>query len=176
MSKPLLLTNFNIVFLCINFLIGGVNIVSPVTSNASDEAKDLLSFIYEISGKQTISGQHCAPLVGPIRLSVVHRFTKKYPALFGQDFEGFNQLNYDQLLKLAGNKPIALGEVGRLPSLEKLNEQPRWTWFMNWGEPVRHGIDFKSFLETYDSDKVITLDELPGVDISDPKIHYPFIK
>jgi len=89
--------------------------------------------------------------------------------------EGFNQLNYDQLLKLAKGKPVALGEVGTPPSLEKLNEQPRWVWFMNWGEPRRSRGSI-SLQDIYNSDKVLTLDELPGVMVSDPKIHYPFIK
>ena len=44
--------------------------------------------------------------------------------------EGFNQVNYDQMLELAGDKPIALGEVGQVPSLEIIQEQPRWTWFI----------------------------------------------
>ena len=39
--------------------------------------------------------------------------------------EGYNQENYDQILALAGNKPIALGEVGNLPALEKIRSQPR---------------------------------------------------
>ena len=38
--------------------------------------------------------------------------------------EGFDQVNYDQILELAGDKPIALGEVGMPPSVELLQEQP----------------------------------------------------
>jgi mannan endo-1,4-beta-mannosidase len=306
----------------------------------------LLNYIYSISGKQTLSGQHCAPLVGSTRLSVIHRFTNQYPALFGQDFgfsypgywdginyrqnivdeairrnsegfiitlmwhavppnqdepvefkdgiqsdltdaewqelitpgtrlnerwksqvdviawflkqlryahvpvlwrpyhemngdwfwwgkkegpngykklyqmlfdrlvnfhglnnliwvyntnefkpgvdrfdkyypgdnfvdilttdvysQGFDQENYNQLLTLAGKKPIALGEVGALPSLEKLKEQPRWTWFMNWGDPVG-----KTTAEIYSGDQVITLKELPWVHLDQPTIHYPILK
>ena len=42
---------------------------------------------------------------------------------------------YDQLLALAKDKPIALAEVGKVPSPQILKEQPRWTWFMAWGDP-----------------------------------------
>jgi mannan endo-1,4-beta-mannosidase len=323
------------------------NAVRPVVPNASPEAVELLNYLYSISGKQTLSGQHCAPLVGSTRLSVVHRLTQRYPAVFGQDFgfsypgywdginfrqrivdeaiqrhrdgfiitlmwhavrptedepkefresiqaeltdaewqdlitpgteinerwksqvdviawflkqlrdagvpvlwrpyhemnggwfwwgqkpgengykklwrmlfdrltnfhglnnliwvyntnevkdgvdphetyfpghdvvdilatdvytEGFNQLNYDQLLALAGDKPIALGEVGALPEVSKLREQPRWVWFMHWNDPGGS----RTYFETYHSDEVLTLVELPWVNRDSTTQHYPFLK
>jgi len=325
--------------------------VLPVTPGASEEAIEMLNYIYSISGKHTLAGQHCAPLVGSTRLSVVHRMTGQYPALFGQDFgfsfpgywdginyrqrivdeairrhhegflitimwhavpptqdepvtfresiqgdltdeewsqlvtpgtllnerwksqvdviawflkqlqyakvpvlwrpyhemnggwfwwgkkegdngykklwqmmfdrfvnfqgldnliwvyntnefkegvdphgtyypgddyvdilatdvysEGFNQVNYDQLLELAGDKPVALGEVGDNPSPDKLEEQPRWTWFMSWGEPDGFGRDFRNTLRLYGSDRVLTLEELPWVDMDQPTIHHPILQ
>ena len=323
----------------------------PVNPDASPEAVKLLEFIYSISGKQIIAGQHCAPLVGSTRLSVAHRLTGHYPALFGQDFgfsypgywdginyrqrivdeairrhyegfiitlmwhavpptqeepvafresiqgdltdaewkdlitpgtlinerwksqvdviawflkqlryanvpvlwrpyhemngdwfwwgkkggedgykklwrmmydrfvnfhglnnliwvfntnefkdnvdphatyypgddvvdivatdvysEGFNQVNYDQMLELAGEKPIALGEVGQVPSLEIIQKQPRWTWFMQWGDPGGFGRGFQTYREVYNSEETLTHDELPWVDVDNPKIHYPVLK
>jgi mannan endo-1,4-beta-mannosidase len=323
----------------------------PVTPGASEEAAALLDFIYSISGEHTLAGQHCAPLVGSTRLSVVYRTTGHYPALFGQDFgfsypgywdginyrqrivdeairrhyegfiitimwhavpptqdepvsfresiqgdltneewtqlitpgtllnerwksqvdviawflkqlqyakvpvlwrpyhemnggwfwwgkkkgddgykklwrmmfdrfvnfhglnnllwvyntnefkegvdphdtyypgdayvdiiatdvysEGFNRVNYDQLLELAGNKPIALGEVGDNPTVEKLEQQPRWTWFMSWGEPGGFGRDPRNTFQLYGSERVLTLEELPWVDLENPFIHYPVLK
>ena len=91
--------------------------------------------------------------------------------------EGFNTTNYEQLLALAGDKPIALGEVGQVPSVEILRSQPRWTWFMLWCEPG--GLDaegFKNFRAIYESDEAITHDELPWVKVTQPKIHYPILK
>ncbi len=49
---------------------------------------------------------------------------------------GFARKDYEGLQALAGDKPIALGEVGRLPPPEILHDQPRWTWFMLWGDPI----------------------------------------
>ena len=319
----------------------------PVNSNASTEARELLEYIYSISGKQTLAGQHCAPLVGDTRLAIVHRNTGKYTPVFGQDFgfsypgywdginyrqrivddailryrdgfiitlmwhavrptedepvtfresvqgdlsdeewkdlvtpgteinerwksqvdviawflkqlryadvpvlwrpyhemnggwfwwgkkegedgyrklwqmmyerlvdfhgldnliwvyntnefkngvdrhdtyypgddfvdiiatdvytEAFDQENYDQMLELAGSKPIALGEVGNPPSLDILESQPRWTWFMRWDEGSR-GINYR---EVMNSEQVLSLDELPWVDLKDPKMHYPYLK
>ncbi|MEO0900029.1 MAG: glycosyl hydrolase [Bacteroidota bacterium] len=67
--------------------------IKPVNPNASAEAKALLQYLHEISGNATLSGQHCPPLLGSKRLSVVHRLTGNYPAVFGQDF-GFSFPGY----------------------------------------------------------------------------------
>lgn len=84
---------------------------------------------------------------------------------------GFDPNDYNQLLALAGGKPIALGEVGTPPPLEKLREQPRWTWFMVWGNLPR-GAD----RDVYDSNETLTWDELPWVKTKKPKVHYPILK
>lgn len=42
--------------------------------------------------------------------------------------------DYQAMLNVAGGKPIALGEVGRVPTPATLTAQPRWTWFMVWAE------------------------------------------
>jgi mannan endo-1,4-beta-mannosidase len=64
--------------------------VKPVTPNASPEAIKLLEYLYSISGKSTLSGQHCAPLIGSDGLPMLEKSIGKYPALFGQDF-GFSE-------------------------------------------------------------------------------------
>ena len=44
----------------------------------------------------------------------------------------FKPSYYDDVLALAGEKPIALAEVGGAPTLEVLKAQPKWTYFMIW--------------------------------------------
>ena len=61
----------------------------PVTPNASPEAVKLLDYLYGISGKQTLVGQHCAPLVATTQLPTLEKATGHYPALCGFDF-GFS--------------------------------------------------------------------------------------
>ena len=84
---------------------------------------------------------------------------------------GFDPNDYNQLLALAGDKPIALGEVGGPPPLEKLREQPRWTWFMVWGN-----LGWGANREAYDCNETITWEKLPWVKNKNPKIHYPILK
>lgn len=323
----------------------------PITPNPSSEAIDLLKFIYTLSGKQTLTGQHCNPLVGSIRLAGVHKQIGYYPAVFGQDFGfsaagtwdginfrqqivdeairrhhegfiitlmwhavrpideepvifeesvqgklsdreweqvltagseiherwksqvdviawflkqlreaavpvlwrpyhemngdwfwwgqktgewgyrklydllferlvdfhglnnllwvfnanevrgnvdpydvyfpgsdrvdilatdvyrgGYAQHDYDQLLALAGDKPIALGEVGDIPTPEILQSQPRWSWFMYWGDPTTLWREREAMLATYQSVETLTLKDLPWVKVKNPRIHHPFLK
>ncbi len=63
--------------------------ILPVTPDASPEAVKLLRYLYSISGKYTLTGQHCEPLFGSINLASVEKMTGLYPAVFGQDF-GFS--------------------------------------------------------------------------------------
>jgi mannan endo-1,4-beta-mannosidase len=45
----------------------------------------------------------------------------------------FEQAYYDSMVALAGpQKPIALAEVGAMPTLAVLAQQPRWAYFMMW--------------------------------------------
>jgi mannan endo-1,4-beta-mannosidase len=319
----------------------------PVTPNSTPEAVALLNYIHSISGKNTLAGQHCAPLVGSTRLAVVHRITQQYPAVFGQDFgfsypgywdginyrqnivdeairrhqegfiitlmwhavnptldepvefkdgiqseltdkqwedlitpgtnlherwksqvdviawflkqlryanvpviwrpyhemngdwfwwgkkpgnngykklyqmmfdrfvnfhglnnliwvyntnefkpgvdrhdtyypgdnfvdvlatdvytHGFDQENYNQMVALSGGKkPIALGEVGAPPSPDKLKEQPKWAWFMTWGEPAG-----KATTDAYANTQVLKLKDLPWGHVDQPKVHYPILR
>ncbi|MGD0338368.1 MAG: glycosyl hydrolase [Bacteroidota bacterium] len=341
---------FTLIFFPVYSLFGGDNPVRPVTPNPSPEAVKLLQYIYSISGNHTLTGQHCNPLYGSIRLAGVQKMTKRYPAVFGQDFgfsepgtwdginyrqqivdeairrnsegfiitlmwhavrpieeepvdfqqsimgklaeqqwqdlitpgteinerwksqvdvvawflkqlqnagvpvlwrpyhemngdwfwwgkkegetgykklyrmlfdrlvnfhglnnliwvfnanelrenvdpfdkyfpgqdvvdilaidvyrNGYAQNDYDQLLVLAGDKPIALGEVGAVPTPENLRAQPRWTWFMAWGDAGGFQ-GFQAFRAIYECEEVLTLDKLPWVTVKEPKIHYPILK
>ncbi len=49
----------------------------------------------------------------------------------------YKQSHHDDLKKLAGGKPISLGECGELPTPSILESQPYWTWFMCWSDWVQ---------------------------------------
>jgi mannan endo-1,4-beta-mannosidase len=44
----------------------------------------------------------------------------------------FQQSYYEDLLKAAGGKPVTLAEVGPAPTLEVIEQQPKWSWWMTW--------------------------------------------
>jgi beta-mannanase len=62
----------------------------------------------------------------------------RYCDILATDVYGeFKQSYHDDLAVLANGKPIALGEVGRVPTSAILKEQPKWAWFMIWADVLR---------------------------------------
>jgi mannan endo-1,4-beta-mannosidase len=45
--------------------------------------------------------------------------------------------DYQQMQSIAGTKPMALAELGKVPNAALLDGQPRWAWFMMWSEQLR---------------------------------------
>ncbi len=78
------------------------------------------------------------------------------------DGTGYSDRKYQEILNLAGTKPIAIGECQKLPSLETLAKQPRWTFVMPWAELV-YDYNTKSYIkELYNNAHCITLDQMKG--------------
>ncbi|WP_433379517.1 glycosyl hydrolase [Actinoplanes sp. CA-142083] len=45
--------------------------------------------------------------------------------------------DYSQIQSIAGGKPIAIAEMGKVPTAALLDSQPKWTYFMIWSEQLR---------------------------------------
>ena len=58
----------------------------PVTPGASPEAKELLKFIYSISGKYTLTGQHNYPNAKSRNSEFALKYIGKTPVIFSSDF------------------------------------------------------------------------------------------
>ena len=71
----------------------------------------------------------------------------------------FKQDYYDAMLALAAGKPIALAEVGAVPSQDVLNQQPRWAYFMVWSEIVQRGNTLDQLKAIYDSPRALNRDD-----------------
>ena len=66
--------------------------------------------------------------------------------IYGNDFA---QRHYDGLLELADGRPIALGEVGQMPSPAVLEAQPRWALFMTWTTFLSEGNEAADVQQLY---------------------------
>ena len=64
--------------------------ILPVSPAPSDEAVELLNYLYSISGKHTLSGQHDQPIFGSAYYNLVYETVGEYPAVKGMDF-GFSE-------------------------------------------------------------------------------------
>ncbi len=72
----------------------------------------------------------------------------------------YKQSHHDQLVVLGQGKPIALGEVGEIPTPDVLAQQPQWSWFMPWGWILFMSNEEELITELYQSDFVLTMDEV----------------
>jgi hypothetical protein len=71
----------------------------------------------------------------------------------------FKQEYYDSMIAVAAGKPIALAEVGGLPSPEILAKQPRWTYFMAWSELVAKSNSVDLIKSVYNAPQVLGRDD-----------------
>jgi mannan endo-1,4-beta-mannosidase len=81
---------------------------------------------------------------GPARAGEFFQYFpgQRYVDVLSYDnYRNLDDRYYHELLGLADGKPIALGEVGRPPSAEVLQAQPRWAWFMVWAGMVGRQAD-----------------------------------
>jgi mannan endo-1,4-beta-mannosidase len=89
----------------------------------------------------------------------------KYWDMLALDFyskEMYTPKKYDAIRKIAGTKPIAIGECGTLPTPETLNKQPYWSFFMAWADLVFSKNKKEEIIELYNDPRMITLDKMPG--------------
>jgi mannan endo-1,4-beta-mannosidase len=68
----------------------------------------------------------------------------------------FDSRYYDDLVDLAAGKPVALGEVGTAPTLDVLEAQPLWTWFMIWTDHLTSHNKPEAIKTLYNSRRMLT--------------------
>jgi mannan endo-1,4-beta-mannosidase len=84
----------------------------------------------------------------------------QYADILSVDIYGeFKPEYYEGLVALAAGKPVALGEVGAVPSPEVLKAQPKWAWFMSWSDIVELANSVEALRATYDAPNVLTRDD-----------------
>jgi mannan endo-1,4-beta-mannosidase len=71
---------------------------APVNPRASAEARALLKYLYSISGRHTLVGQHNFPNTIANWTNRAYDFTGEYPAVFGQDFGFQGGIDKDSVL------------------------------------------------------------------------------
>ena len=66
----------------------------------------------------------------------------------------YRQSHHDELVELADGRPIALGEVGVLPTPDILEQQPQWAWFMTWTNFLTRDNELADVRGLFDSERV----------------------
>jgi mannan endo-1,4-beta-mannosidase len=88
---------------------------------------------------------------------------ESYWDIFALDIygKGYDKSWYDYVVTIAGDKPMGIGECGKLPTADILSKQPRWCFFMSWAELTFNQNSNQQIVELYRSPAVITRDQLP---------------
>lgn len=86
-----------------------------------------------------------------------------YCDIIGSDsYEGTTQQKAWKKLKAIADKPIAYHECGNIPTTDEfVKDGVIWSWFMIWHTDYITDFDVEDLNEIYNSELVITLDELP---------------
>ena len=73
-----------------------------------------------------------------------------------------NKNAWTKLEALNTGKPLAFHECGNVPSIDKFeSDGDLWSWFMIWHTDFVKNQNKDNLFDVYNSEKVITLDELP---------------
>lgn len=78
------------------------------------------------------------------------------------DASGFSKEKYESIKRVANGKPMGIGECQKLPTLEVLEEQADWIFFMGWSELVFKHNSTEIIKEIYGSERVLMLNEIKG--------------
>ena len=71
-----------------------------------------------------------------------------------------SERDYQQLQSIAGTKPIAIAEMGKVPDAAFLNSQTRWSYFMMWSEQLRANNTNAQIQSTYFNGRVLNQGEV----------------
>lgn len=80
--------------------------------------------------------------------------------VYGNDYR---RSHHDQLVELAEGRPVALGEVGILPTPATLEAQPQWAWFMTWTDFLTRENTADAVRSLYDDARVISRGDATGL-------------
>lgn len=72
----------------------------------------------------------------------------------------YRDFQYEELVKVAKGKPVALGEIGKVPSPAILNRQPGWAWFMIWCDYLEQENTHDEIRTLYNDRRVVSRDGL----------------
>ncbi|NYF55043.1 glycoside hydrolase family 26 protein [Micromonospora purpureochromogenes] len=85
-----------------------------------------LVWVWNVADKQLDQIDSYYPGADYVDVASVDIWQKDYPS----------RSDYHAMLTVAAGKPIALGEVKKVPSPAVLQQQPDWAWFMVWAEDL----------------------------------------
>lgn len=69
----------------------------------------------------------------------------------------FRQEWYEELLEIAQDMPIGIGECSKIPSPELMREQNRWAWFLGWVDLTFIANTKEELINIFNDERVISI-------------------
>ncbi len=67
---------------------------------------------------------------------------------------------YNDIKEIAGKRPFAIGECSTIPTLQEMDDQSGYTWFMMWSDLGYKNNSVEKLKEIFNSEKCLTADEV----------------
>ncbi len=130
----------------------------PVNPNATQEARDLLKKVCDVTGKGILTGQHNFPNERTLDTEAIHAATGKYPAIWGSDFgftnnEDKDAITHRNLMIEEAKRQYAAGSIIYLcwHMLRPTEDEPG-TPGASWSGSVQARLTDEQWLELITSD------------------------
>ncbi|HWS33771.1 MAG TPA: glycosyl hydrolase [Actinoplanes sp.] len=106
---------------------GGSKIFQQMKDYFDSQGLDNLIWVWNVQDNPNANWSAYYPGAGYVDVASLDVWYKGHPSAG----------DYQQIRAIAGSKPIAIAEMGKVPTASLLTSQPDWTWFMIWSEQLR---------------------------------------
>lgn len=106
---------------------GGAELYRITHDYLTDQGLDNLIWVWNVQDNPAGGWSEYYPGDDYVDIASLDVWYKDYPS----------EADYQQLQDIAGDKPIALAEMGKVPDPALLDSQTRWSYFMVWSEQLR---------------------------------------
>ncbi|WP_239164799.1 glycosyl hydrolase [Actinoplanes palleronii] len=106
---------------------GGAKIYQQMKDYFDSQGLDNLIWVWNVQDNPTANWAQYYPGSTYADVVSLDAWYKNYPSA----------ADYQQLRAIDGSKPIAIAEMGKLPTAALLSSQPQWAYFMIWSEQLR---------------------------------------
>ncbi|WP_197688159.1 MULTISPECIES: glycosyl hydrolase [unclassified Actinoplanes] len=105
---------------------GGAKIYQQMHEYFDSQGLDNLIYVWNVQDNPTANWAQYYPGSNYADVVSLDAWYKNYPSA----------ADYAQIQSIAGTKPIAIAEMGKVPTAAFLTSQPKWAYFMIWSEQL----------------------------------------
>jgi mannan endo-1,4-beta-mannosidase len=129
---------------------GGAKIYQQMRDYFDSQGLDNLIWVWNVQDNPNANWAQYYPGSSYVDVVSLDAWYKNYPSA----------ADYAQIQTIAAGKPIALAELGKVPTAAFLSSQPKWTYFMIWSEQLQGSNTNAEIQATYFLPRVLNRGEI----------------